>query len=88
VFYVQAKLLDYIIPVCNNILCYIKFAAMPQISRQSNGTPDQQDEDFLIDTNFIENSANNEGIIVVLSDNVKDNESDNLMNDFQPTDRL
>ena len=61
---------------------------MPQISRQSNGTPDQQDEDFLIDTNFIENSANNEGIIVVLSDNVKDNESDNLMNDFQPTDRL
>ena len=61
---------------------------MPQISSQLNGTPDQQD-DFLIDTNFIENTANNEGNIVISSvDNgIKDNENDLLINNFQPKDR-
>lgn len=60
---------------------------MPQISSQLYGTQDEQD-DFLIDTNFIENAANNEGIIVISSvDNAKDNESELLINDFQPKDR-
>ena len=62
---------------------------MPQISIQSNGTQDQQDEDFLIDAEFIENTSNNDGMIVITSvDHVKGNESDLLINDFQPTDRL
>jgi hypothetical protein len=62
---------------------------MPQISIQSNGTQDQQDEDFLIDAEFVENTSNNDGMIVITSvDNVKGNESDLLINDFQPTDRL
>nr|CAH0102251.1 unnamed protein product [Daphnia galeata] len=61
---------------------------MPQISIQSNGTQDQQDEDFLIDAEFIENTSNNDGMIVITSvDNVKGNESDLLINDFQPRDR-
>lgn len=60
---------------------------MPQISSQLNGTPDQQG-DFLIDTNFIENTANNEGNSVISSaDNGKDNENDLLINDFQLKDR-
>ena len=62
---------------------------MPHSSIQSNGMQDQQDEDFLIDAEFIENTSNNDGMIVITSvDNVKGNESDLLINDFQPRDRL
>ena len=62
---------------------------MPQSSIQSNGMQDQQDEDFLIDAEFIENTSNNDGMIVITSvDHAKGNESDLLINDFQPTDRL